>query len=411
MQHMKYLCRKWGYMINKTEIIKRLVRTSAAVLSITVLTGFGVYEGKGISSATAGTSREVEFSEKSALGGVAALTAGKTKDGGIVSESETAVKPVAVSIQAKNEWDGKVICQAAGVNVRSDASADAAVAGSMDRGAVGTIESYADGWYLITSGNLHGYISADFVKTGADAEADAAGLYPDTYTINVDAAKVRSEADTNSSIVTVLYRGSSVQKNSGATESPEWTGVTVDGKTGYIRSEFLVKTEKAYKTGLTNEEKAAIVQEELKRQQEEARKAAEAKEKAAKAANTSVSVTVESTSASASSADDLTLMAAVCQLEAGGSYDGMLAVASVIMNRVRSSRWPSTVSGVIYQSGQFYPRGSKALNSVISRGPSAGAIRAAEAALAGTDTVNGCMSFRSAGSGYAGTVIGGNVFF
>lgn len=396
-------------MINKTEIIKRLVRASAAVLSITVLTGFGICEGKDINSPAVAASQKVETNEKSAFGGVAAITAEKTKDGAAISESETA--PAAVSVQAKNEWDNKVICQADGVNVRADANADAAISGSMDRGAVGTIESSADGWYLITSGNLHGYISSDLVKTGADAEADAAGLYPDTYTINVDAAKVRSQADTNASVVTVVYKGGSVQKDAGAAESPEWTGVTADGKTGFIRSEFLVKAEKNYKTGLTNEAKAAIVQNEIERQQEEARKAAEAKEKAEKAANSSVSVTVDPSSASAASYDDVTLMAAVCQLEAGGSYDGMLAVASVIMNRVHSSRWPSTVSGVIYQSGQFYPRGSKALNSVISRGPSSGAIRAAEAALAGTDTVNGCMSFRSAGSGYAGTVIGGNVFF
>ncbi len=44
------------------------------------------------------------------------------------------------------------------------------------------------------------------------------------------------------------------------------------------------------------------------------------------------------------------------QCEAWGEpYDGKLAVGSVIMNRVRSSYFPNTVSGVIYQGGQFSP--------------------------------------------------------
>ena len=53
---------------------------------------------------------------------------------------------------------------------------------------------------------------------------------------------------------------------------------------------------------------------------------------------------------------DLVLFAAILECEAGSSgYDGLLAVATVIMNRVESPRYPNTLKGVIYQSGQFSP--------------------------------------------------------
>lgn len=55
------------------------------------------------------------------------------------------------------------------------------------------------------------------------------------------------------------------------------------------------------------------------------------------------------------SADDLTLLAAIIQCEAHYNYESMLAVATVIMNRVESSRFPNSISGVVYANGQFAP--------------------------------------------------------
>ena len=57
------------------------------------------------------------------------------------------------------------------------------------------------------------------------------------------------------------------------------------------------------------------------------------------------------------STTDVALLAAILQCEAG-SYDGMLAVATVIMNRVASPAYPNTLRAVIYQSGQFAPPGT-----------------------------------------------------
>ena len=58
----------------------------------------------------------------------------------------------------------------------------------------------------------------------------------------------------------------------------------------------------------------------------------------------------------AASSDDLSLLAALIYCEAGNqSREGKVAVGAVVMNRIASSSYPSTISDVIYQSGQFAP--------------------------------------------------------
>ncbi len=81
---------------------------------------------------------------------------------------------------------------------------------------------------------------------------------------------------------------------------------------------------------------------------------------------------------------DLTLMAAIIQAEADNqSYKGKLAVGSVVMNRVKSSKFPNTVSGVIYQKNQFAPVNDGHLALILERGPNETCYRAARQVLEG----------------------------
>ena len=53
---------------------------------------------------------------------------------------------------------------------------------------------------------------------------------------------------------------------------------------------------------------------------------------------------------------DIKRMAAIIWCEARGeSYEGQVAVGTVVMNRVESPRFPNTIEGVISQKGQFSP--------------------------------------------------------
>ena len=80
------------------------------------------------------------------------------------------------------------------------------------------------------------------------------------------------------------------------------------------------------------------------------------------------------------------------------------------MNRLRAG-YAGSISGVIYQSGQFTPASSGALASVLASGVSGSCIQAAQEAIAGASNVGGATSFRNAASGASGIVIGNHVFF
>lgn len=112
--------------------------------------------------------------------------------------------------------------------------------------------------------------------------------------------------------------------------------------------------------------------------------------------------------------NDLVLFAALLQCEAGTSdYDALLAVATVVMNRVESNRYPNTLYDVIYQSGQFSPTWNGSLNRVLNNGPASLCYQAAQDALGGARlaAVRDCYSFRAAYTGHTGVLVGGNVFF
>ena len=112
--------------------------------------------------------------------------------------------------------------------------------------------------------------------------------------------------------------------------------------------------------------------------------------------------------------DELTTFAALLDCEAIHDYNSMLAVATVIMNRVESPLFPNSIHGVIYASGQFEPVWSGRLNSVLSSGPSSLAVQVAQDAVNGTklSSVSDCYYFLYAGAtNRPGVNIGGNLFF
>lgn len=67
----------------------------------------------------------------------------------------------------------------------------------------------------------------------------------------------------------------------------------------------------------------------------------------------------------------------------------MVAVGAVILNRVKSSQFPNSISGVIYQSGAF----SVVSDGQINMAPNETAIRAAKDALNGWDPTGGCLYY------------------
>ena len=89
---------------------------------------------------------------------------------------------------------------------------------------------------------------------------------------------------------------------------------------------------------------------------------------------------------------DLQLMARAINGEARGEpYEGQVAVGAVILNRVKSSNFPNTVAGVIYESGAFTAVSDGQINVPIKEGSTV--LKAAQDAQNGWDPTNGCIYY------------------
>ena len=100
----------------------------------------------------------------------------------------------------------------------------------------------------------------------------------------------------------------------------------------------------------------------------------------------------KSYAASASSTSDLQLMARAINGEARGEpYEGQVAVGAVILNRVRSSSFPNTIAGVIYEPGAFTAVSDGQINVPIAEDSTV--YKAAQDALNGWDPTGGAIYY------------------
>ncbi len=107
---------------------------------------------------------------------------------------------------------------------------------------------------------------------------------------------------------------------------------------------------------------------------------------------------------------DIRLLAALVYWESGNqSYEGKVAVASVVVNRMESSRFPDTLKGVIYQSGQFDPAMNGTLDSLYHSGKKiqSDCTKAAKEVLTGGSKLKGYYYFNC----YSGRKQIGNHYF
>ena len=96
--------------------------------------------------------------------------------------------------------------------------------------------------------------------------------------------------------------------------------------------------------------------------------------------------------AATTSSSDIQLMARAINGEARGEpYEGQVAVGAVILNRVKSSQFPNTIAGVIYQSGAFTAVADGQINVPIAEGSSV--YKAAKDAMNGWDPTGGCIYY------------------
>lgn len=293
------------------------------------------------------------------------------------------------------------------LNVREAADGEAAIAGKLYKGDVATIVEAGDEWTLVTSGNLTGYVKNEYCVTGTEAYAYAQSNCETVAEVNTNNLRIRSEQSVDSNVLDTVSTGAKLTVDTEAEATEGWVAVKSGSQTAYVSADYVtVKLNTG--VGVTLAEEQAAIEAEQARAAEEAARLAEAQ-----AAQSTQAVAATQGASVPAAVDDVTLLAAIIQCEAGSDiYESQLAVGAVVINRVKSGAYPNSISEVIYQRGQFGPASSGKLASVLASGSISGtAYQAATDAINGVDNTGGCTGCRGASSGHAGTVIGAMVFY
>lgn len=273
------------------------------------------------------------------------------------------------TILNKTDWSTMAAANVEGyANIRSEASVDSEIVGVLMPGYAVTVTEKGDEWSKISSNGVEGYIKNEYLVFGEEAKAHYRNMCGIIGVVQADSLRVREAASTDSAQVGTLTQNGEVSVFG---EEADWYQIQYSGSSAYVHADYVT---------LSEELKGAVSMEEYQASQ-----------------------TAAASSSSVVSADsnDVAMLAALIECEAGGeSYTGMVAVGAVVVNRVNSGSFPNSISGVIYQSGQFTPVATGTFQSVLARGARSDCYAAAQAALAGESPVGGCLYFNSGyGSG------------
>lgn len=275
------------------------------------------------------------------------------------------------------------------LNVRTEPDENSEKAGLLYKDCGGRILERGKEWSRIQSGNLVGWVSNDYVLFDEEAEALAADVGFKMITVNADALRVRAEPGTDAEIISLVANGDELEVVDDSGE--DWVEVAyAEDKTGFVSADFV---------DITFSIDSGETMDEIRIREE---KEAEEKRKALLRAQ-QAKVDAEQ--------NEIKLLAALVQCEAGtANYEGQLAVAAVVMNRVRSAGYPNSVYSVIYASGQFTPALNGKVAAVYNNKVYDSCYKAAQAAANGQTNIGTATHFKRAGK-HDGIVVGGNVFW
>lgn len=242
--------------------------------------------------------------------------------------------------------------------IYSQADINSEVVGVMYPGSVGTIVEKGSEFTKITSGEVTGYARNVDLLFGSEADVVAPTISTKSAQVNIDSLPVLAEANATAAKIGTFNKGDNVDVYD---ETDGFLLVTTqDGNYGYIDKECVNVTYDLSNAMTIAQENDIIAQkkaEEASKAAEEERKRQEAALAAAASSSTgnSTSVGTSTRGAISASAEEIHLLACLIQWEAGWEgYEGKLAVANVVINRMQSSRFAqNTITSVIYSPGQF----------------------------------------------------------
>ena len=260
---------------------------------------------------------------------------------------------------SENDMTGKFIVTTEGLNLRKETSSDANILTVLNTGDYGDVIKTEGEWTFVAFCDKQGYLKTDYIITDDKATevAEKAAKEGKTYrdVIGVEEVVPTKVAETTTEQTTEVAKAQPAETTATQTETQQTTQAATQQPTTEATTQQPT-TEATTQQPTTEATTAAPVQ---------------------------------------ASSSDLYLLAAIVYAEAGGeSYEGQLAVASVVMNRLANGYWGGSLSSVIYAPSQFTGTYSGAFSTALTTGGSSTSLQAAQDAMNGANNVGGYMYFR-----------------
>lgn len=259
------------------------------------------------------------------------------------------------------------------LNIRAEADADAEVVGKLYKNSYATILSRGEEWTEVKSGSVEGFVNNEFLYFDDEAVTIAKSLNAFEAEVTAGSVNVRTKPTTDSEVLSKARSGDTFT-HVPEMDTEEWIAILYDedGTLAYV-SKDLIETKFTLKTAVSKaEEEAAKKAAELEKALQEAKK---------------YKPTTTNRAAITVSDEELYLLAIVVAMEAGGEpYEGQLAVANVVINRMLDGYWGDTISDVVYAPGQFSGANSGRIEKFSTRVTETNK-RAAVEALAGNNNI------------------------
>ena len=139
--------------------------------------------------------------------------------------------------------------------------------GKLYQDSAAQVLEYLDGWTRIRSGEAEGYVPADALLTGNDAEDRAEEYENNTVTVTACVLNVRDGQGTDAGILTQITEGQEYEVTGDPVEG--WYPVNVDGVEGWVSGKY-VEADSSFSYGETKEEEEERIREEEEREALEA---------------------------------------------------------------------------------------------------------------------------------------------
>lgn len=276
------------------------------------------------------------------------------------------------------------------LNIRKGPSTDHQIIGKLYKNNYALLleDTDDDGWARITTGTIkEGYVSMDYLLPPEEVirRCDEENLV--TAKVTTETLNVRSGPGTWSDVIKKINKGQTFTVVLGQSIE-DWIAIRLtDDTIGYV-SEQYVQFSYDLQPGLATEEV-------LNQERQASMEAAMARNMV-----TSVPETTRTTKHTMTE-EELYLFATVIYTEAiDQSYEGMVAVANVILNRMEDGYWGTTLEEVLFAPGQFAGASDYLIQRAQSRGIPDICYRAANDALNGRNNIGDYMFFRTTDSAF-----------